>query len=225
MELAVDTSTRVASLAVARQGDTVAELTWRAELNHTTEVMPAIHYLLERTKSTMSDLEAVTVALGPGSFSGLRVGLSLAKGLALTQSVPLVGVGTLEVEAFPFASSRLPVRPMLDGGRGEVATALYQLQRGKWQKLEQERLATLDDIFAGCVGRTLFCGEMAYQLADTLSERLKGKAMLPLTKAMRSASCLASLGWQRLARGEKDDPATLQPIYLRDPSITLSSKI
>ncbi len=225
MELAIDTSTAIASLALATGGKTLAELTWRTELNHTREVLPAIQYLLGCAKASLSSIEAVVIALGPGSFSGLRVGLSIAKGMAITQCIPLVGIGTLAVEALPFASSNLPIRPMLDAGRGEIATALYQLQRGTWRQLEVERLATLDDLANDCPKATLFCGERAYQLESALKDRLKRRAVLPLTKPMRRAGYLAFLGWQRLASGERDDPATLQPIYLRDPAITISARI
>lgn len=225
MELAIDTSTAIASLALAEEGQTVAELTWRTELNHTREVLPAIQYLLDRAKVGLSSIKAIAVALGPGSFSGLRVGLSIAKGMAMTLGIPLVGVGTLEVEAVPFASSGIPIRPMLDAGRSEIATALYQLQQGRWCQMEKERLTTLEELVSSCPKTTLFCGEMAFQLEEVLRSRLKRRAMLPMVKPVRRAGYLAFLGWQRLARGERDDPAPLQPIYLRNPAITLSSRI
>ena len=109
MELAIDTSTETASIALSSEGTAVAEFTWHAGQNHTAELTPGINCLLQQAKLGIGDITGVIVARGPGSFNGLRVGMGMAKGLAFALGIPLVGIGTLEVEAYPHAASGTPV--------------------------------------------------------------------------------------------------------------------
>lgn len=221
MQLAIDTSTSVASVAMARRGEVVAEITWHTEQNHSVELLPNIIYLLQQAKADLSSLDGIVVAKGPGSYNGLRVGVSTAKGLALALGLPLVGVGTLEVEAYPFALTGLPVYPLQGAGRGEVATALYQRRRGKWLQLQPEHLTTLEELSGEVRRRALFCGEISSGSASLLLEKLGRKAVVASGGAsLRRAGYLAELGWLRLEQGEVDNLATLQPIYLRRPPIT-----
>ena len=132
MELAIDTSTDFATIGLSREGETIAELAWRSGQNHTTELVPSIVRLLNHTKLDPQSLGAVFVAKGPGSFNGLRVGMSTAKGLAFALRIPLIGIVTLEIEAYPFGFTRLPLCPIHNAGRGEIAAALYQ-QNYDWQ--------------------------------------------------------------------------------------------
>ncbi|MEW6034800.1 MAG: tRNA (adenosine(37)-N6)-threonylcarbamoyltransferase complex dimerization subunit type 1 TsaB, partial [Chloroflexota bacterium] len=97
MELSIDTSTELVSLALSEQGIPRAELTWTAGLNHTAELLPGVQALLRQIGTELQHVKAVFVAIGPGAFNGVRVGMSTAKGLAFSLDVPLVGVSTLEV--------------------------------------------------------------------------------------------------------------------------------
>ena len=100
MILAIDTATRMASIALYDATGVLAEETWRSQNNHSVELMPAVMRLVERQQKTLSDISGVAVSLGPGSFTGLRSGLSLAKGLCLALQTPIVGVPTLQVTAY-----------------------------------------------------------------------------------------------------------------------------
>jgi len=101
MELAIDTSTSIASIALSKEGEIISEFTWQAGQNHSVELMPHIVYLLHQAKVDFKDLSGVIVAKGPGQFNGIRVGMAVAKGLSFALSIPIVGISTLEVEAFP----------------------------------------------------------------------------------------------------------------------------
>ena len=218
--LVMDTSTRCAGAALWRGGEAVASLSWRSAGNHTRELMPAIQRLLEMARAAPGDLTGLGVALGPGGFSAVRVGMSTAKGLALPLALPLVGVGTLELEAYPYAGLGLPVRPLIDAGRGEVATALFGGPQADWRKLEEERVVSLEALAASVSGPTLLCGEGAQSRAGHLREVLGDRAVL--VEGYTPASRLWSLGaiaGLRLSRGEADAPNLLQPMYLRRPSI------
>ncbi|MBI2829751.1 MAG: tRNA (adenosine(37)-N6)-threonylcarbamoyltransferase complex dimerization subunit type 1 TsaB [Chloroflexi bacterium] len=221
MYLALDTSTDFASIALSDEERILAELTWLCGQNHTTELLPRLSNLLEQSRTDIKSVAGIIVALGPGSYNGLRAGVTTAKGLALSLDVPLVGVSTLEVEAYPHAVTGLPVCAIHDAGRNEIATATYQMRRGKWQRLTEERITTLEDLCAQITVKTMFCGELPDLLVSQLTAKLGTKALIPAPAArLRRAAFLAELGVRRLKMNDYDDPAILQPLYLRRPSIT-----
>jgi tRNA threonylcarbamoyl adenosine modification protein YeaZ len=220
MELAIDTSTDFCSIGLSRGGEMVAELNWHSSQNHTVELAPNITRLLDQSKTSPESLEAIFVAKGPGSFNGLRVGMSTAKGLSFALDIPLVGISTLEIEAYPFAFTKLPVCPIHNAGRGEIAAAIYQL-KDTWRCLTSEHITTADALCRQTKRKTIFCGEIPPPVIEELQKRLDRYAIVPDAAARsRHASNLSALGWQRLARGKADDAANLQPLYLRQPPIT-----
>ncbi len=224
MELSIDTSTDWGGLAVSQEGRLVAELVWRPGQNHTSELFPRIDQLLSTARTDIKSISAIFVAIGPGSFNGLRAGLSAAKGLAFSLSAPLAGVGTLEIEAYPFAFTGLPVCAVHDAGRGELAAALYKQEKA-FKCLKAEHLTTLEQLSAEIKEKTVFCGEIPPADIDKLKKSLGDKAVIPdESLRIRRPSYLAYLGWQRLQSGRSDNPAALQPIYLRQPPITQRKK-
>ena len=226
MELAIDTSTETASIALSSQGEVIAELTWHAGQNHTSEVIPKIVCLLEQAKLNINDMNSVIVAKGPGSFNGLRVGMSLAKGLALALNIPLVGISTLEVEAYPYAFTLLPICPIQNAGRGEIATALFRIKKGKWCRLVEEHIDTLDSLLPKMKDQTLFCGKIPQEVKLQLMRKLGSRALIiEVAAGFRRAGYLAELGWRRLQVGDFDHSPILEPLYLRRPSITISRKL
>jgi tRNA threonylcarbamoyladenosine biosynthesis protein TsaB len=226
MELAIDTSTDTSSIALSSAGKAIAELTWNAGQNHTAELIPNLNHLLSQAGLTLKDINSVIVAKGPGSFNGLRVGMSFAKGLALSLNIPIVGISTLEVEAFPYAATALHVCPIQSAGRGEIATALFQTKRGKWCRLLEEHITTVEAFLPEIKGRTVFCGRIPDEVSSYLKEKLGRKALIIEGAAgLRRAGFLAELGWRRLKAGDFDHSPTLEPLYLRRPAITVSSKV
>ena len=220
MLLAIDTSTRYAGVALWKDDTPIATLGWYSPHNHTAELLPAIEYVLSKGENGTAGLHGIAVALGPGGFSALRVGISAAKGLALPLAIPIVGVGTLEMEAYPHAGTGLPIRPLLDAGRLEVATAVFQESRARWSRLEDERVATIEEIMESIPRRTLLCGEGVPARAGYLREYLGRRAVIMASHNPASRLwALGVLARVRLERGEADDPADLQPRYLRRPSI------
>jgi tRNA threonylcarbamoyl adenosine modification protein YeaZ len=221
MQIAIDTSTDIASLALVQDDEIIAELTWRCRQSHSTQLMPSLDYLLKQTKLSLESATGIIVARGPGSYNGLRVGLSTAKGLAFSRGIPLVGISTLAVAAYPQAERGLPVCPIFNAGRGEIAVAVYQKKGEDWTQVVAEHITTLDALCARITTRTVFCGEYIPALASEIKKQLKQKAVIvsPATR-LRRAGFLAELGLKRLKTGDYDDPVTLQPLYLRGPAIT-----
>lgn len=219
MLLAIDSSTDSASLAIVQDGRVLAEATWRCGQNHSVELLPRLTQLLKEAKVGLESISCILVAKGPGSFNGLRVGLSTAKGLAFSLGIPIIGISSLELEASQHAESDLPICPVFNAGRGEIATALYQKKGNNWRQLAPEHITTVEALDAEIADKTLFCGEYLPIIASQLKERLKDKAVIAPDK-LRRASLLAELAKERLEAGDYDHSATLQPLYLRRPAIT-----
>jgi len=221
MLLAIDTSTDTASLALVTDSQVIAELTWCCGQNHTVELLPQLIHLLSQARLSIESASGIIVARGPGSFNGLRVGVSTAKGLAFSLGIPVVGISTLEVEAYQHAETGLPVCPIFSAGRGEIATAIYQKKYNKWLKLAAEHITTVEALCSQIITRTIFCGDFISIIDTQLRGQLRQRVVIPPPATrLRRAGFLAELGQRRLAAGNYDNPATLQPLYLRRPPIT-----
>jgi tRNA threonylcarbamoyl adenosine modification protein YeaZ len=219
MNLAIDTSTDSASLALVQDDKVLAEATWRCEQNHSVELLPRLAHLLNETKVELQSISCVIVAKGPGSFNGLRVGISTAKGLAFSLGIPIIGISSLELEAYQHAETSLPICPIFNAGRGKIATALYQKKDKQWRQLVPEHITTVEALGSEITGKTLFCGEYSPLIASQLRKSLKERAAIAPDQ-LRRASLLAELAKGRLEAGDYDHLATLQPLYLRRPAIT-----
>jgi tRNA threonylcarbamoyladenosine biosynthesis protein TsaB len=223
MLLAIDSSTSVAGLALWQEGQVLAELTWHTSENHTAELLPNLIHLLGLAKTELSGVKGIAVAKGPGSYNGLRVGLSTAKGFALALNVPLVAVSTLEVTAFLHAATQRPLCPLNNAGRGEVAAALFQENKGRWLRLTEEHITTMDVLLGQVPPDTLFCGELNPVMLQKIIEIRGEQATIASgASSMRRAGYLAELGWRRLSVGDLDDIRSLQALYLRRPPITIA---
>ena len=233
MLLAIDTSTRYSSVALYREGEVLAEETWWCGEDHTAHLLPVVDSLRRlvgaRLGQPTPELTAVAVASGPGSFNGLRVGISTAKGFAFALGIPLAAVPTLEVLAAQHCYAALPVCVLLDAGRGEVYSGIYQRSGQCWRQSGECAITSVEELAerVAALGepRTLFCGELRQEHVRVLQERLGDRALPVIPPAMlRRAGYLAYRGWQRIQEGTADDPATVEPIYLRRPHITTSKR-
>ncbi len=224
MFLAIDTSTNIVSIALF-DTSVEAEHTWMADQRHTTQLLPEVEHVLARLGVKMNHLKGVVVALGPGSFNGLRVGLSAAKGLCFALEIPIAGVGTLEALAYQYAYVHMPIRPITDAGRGQFNTALYRMIDGKWTEIEAPHLANVEEIKDKISEPTFVCGDIRKEAVVHLRRELGEQIAMPSAAgALQRAGYLAELGAKKLHKGMADDLASLQPIYLRRPAITKSRR-
>jgi tRNA threonylcarbamoyladenosine biosynthesis protein TsaB len=221
MFIAIDTSTEITSIALTTENSILAELTWHCGQNHTVQLLPSLSRVLEQVKVSIKSAEGIIVARGPGSYNGLRVGLGTAKGLAFSLGIPLVGISTLEAEAYQCQYISMPVCAILNAGRGEIAAAIYERRGNDWIRLVAEHITSLESLYALIDRPTVFCGEYASSVMFELKTKLGDKAFfVSPAHRLRRAGYLAELGVRRLKSGENDDLATLQPLYLRAPPIT-----
>ena len=215
MLLAIDTSTRTVGIAVYDGIQVLSECIWASQDYHTIELAPAIAETLSRARHPIQDIKLLAVATGPGSFTGLRIGLAVAKGIALAGHLPIIGIPTLDIvaESQPI-SEGVPLAAVLQAGRGRLAVGWYTASEGYWQLkppieiMDALKLTRLID------EPTLVCGELSEEQQRTLARKYKNVILASPAHSIRRPSLLAELAWKRWQTGDVDDPATLSPTYL-----------
>ncbi len=213
MILAIDTSTAIASVALY-DGAVSGEVTWRSGRGHSVELMAQVSALMRLRKVEPEQLSAVAVAVGPGSYTGLRVGLAAGKGLCLALGIPMVGVGSLDILAEAQREACLPVRPLLDAGRHRFATALYRRQNGEMRRVGPIEGKRLSEILESITEETLLCGDLG-DLAAAEPHGVKVQIQIASpASSLRRAGYLAEIGWRRYRRGEAEDARQVDAIYL-----------
>ncbi|HEV2237534.1 MAG TPA: tRNA (adenosine(37)-N6)-threonylcarbamoyltransferase complex dimerization subunit type 1 TsaB [Ktedonobacterales bacterium] len=230
MLLTLDTSTAVASLALLRGATVVVDETWDVGRRQSQELIAHLDALMARAGAGVADLTAVAVALGPGSFNGVRVGVTTAKTLALALGVPLYGACTLDVIAAGVAPGDGAICALLEAGRGEVYRAFYrrhgaaagQPVTGDLTRISEYGIVALpalvDEIAGSAVG-VVCAGEWQPATRAALEAALGPRARFAQPAASRGA-LLGGVAAERARRGERDEPATMEPVYLRRPNIT-----
>ncbi|GAB4538742.1 MAG: tRNA (adenosine(37)-N6)-threonylcarbamoyltransferase complex dimerization subunit type 1 TsaB [Anaerolineales bacterium] len=214
MLLAIDTSTAQVGLALYDDQRLHAETLWSANAHHTTQLAPAIQDLLARCGATMQAVSAVAIALGPGSFTSLRVGLSLAKGLALARQIPLLGIPTLDILAAAQPTGEHPLLAVIAAGRRRLAYQEYASAEGAWQARGSAQSAVFDELLNSLDRPTYLAGEFSPEERQRLLRKKSLAFLAPLSRCARRPALLAELAWARLQNNESDAPAALAPIYL-----------
>lgn len=218
MLLAIDTATRWMGLALRDETAVIAETGWRSVNTQTIELAPTIAALLARANAAVADLTAVAVAIGPGSYTGLRVGLAAAKGLALARQIPLIGVPTLDVVAAGFGSLDGQLIVVAEAGRTRIHAAPYAWHAGRgWQAAQPPSLTTWEALLEPIVQKTLVAGEVSAQAIRLMRDSGRPVTAARAAASVRRAGYLAEIGWVRFKRGLVDDAAALAPNYLRAP--------
>lgn len=223
--LALDTATQFISIALHDGEQMLAERTWFSDNHHTVELAPAVYDLLRHAALTPGDLTALAVSIGPGSYTGLRIGVALAKAIAGVRRLPLVGISSLDILAaqHPQASGALIL--VLPAGRGRVVAARYTWRKGEWKARTEPQNLDWDSLLADVDGSrhaATISGEInADGRARIAAAQAEGLALLlsPAVYRLRRAGFLAELAWARLRDDVTDGgtfaAAAVTPIYIR----------
>ncbi len=214
MLLAVDTSTSWIGLALYNGVSVLGEMTWQSKAHHTVELSPGVNELLQRCNVRTNDLEALGVATGPGSFTSLRIGLALVKGLALALRIPVIGIPTLDVLAAAQPVRETQLAALLQAGRGRLALVWYEASSGKWRSRGEPQITTAEELVLKLNKPTLVVGELSEAERQVLSRRRKNAIMASPAQSLRRPSYLAELAWERWSQGQVDEVVSLAPIYL-----------
>ena len=215
MLLALDTSTQWIGLALYDGVQVLGEEIWQTHNHHTVEIAPAIQRLMSRCAVPPSALEGIGVALGPGSFTSLRIGLAVAKGMALALHLPLAGIPSLDVLAAGQPLRDLPLAAVLQSGRNKLALGWYDAVDGAWQSRGEAEVTTAEALTASIHKPTLVAGELTAAERQTLARKRRNVLLASPAQSMRRPAMLAELAWARLKVGQIDNVILLAPIYLR----------
>jgi len=215
MLLAIDTATRYASLALYDEMGVISEQTWRSENNHSVELIPAVARMLSQQKLKPQSLTGIAVATGPGSFTGLRIGMSVAKGLCLALGIPIVGIPTLDIITYAVGDPGGRVLAVLEAGRGRICVGAYHFEKGLPVQEGETKLVSISGWTVEADKPVLVAGEVSAELARRLFGQANAHniAVSSLAGSLRRAGYLAELAWERVCAGKVDDLDTLGPVY------------
>jgi tRNA threonylcarbamoyladenosine biosynthesis protein TsaB len=226
--LGLDTGSGVARLGVVSGGRVVAALA-RPVKSHGADLPAAVDELLRAAGIGIRELSAIAVGTGPGSFTGLRVGLSYAKGIATGAGIKIVGISSLDAMALcginsPTARPGLKICPIIDARKGEVYTSLYEVVTDALEKITDDLVIPLDEFASRITGEVLFVGESKAEDARVLVVRRGGQAtVVGAAELWHQGSFIAALGAARVARDDVDDANTVEPLYVRAPEASVKS--
>lgn len=214
MILAVDTSTQSVGLALYDGNQVIGEIIWQSRNHHTVEIGPAIEQLFKQCGYQYQDLKGLGVALGPGSFTSLRIGLAIVKGLALSLHIPIVGIPTLDILAASQPEKEVPMAAILQAGRSRLAVGWYHFKNGGWMKKNEPEIATVEELFNGIENTTYICGELSFDQRQLLAKKRRYIMLASPVQSVRRPALLASMAWNKIKAGQIDDAISLSPIYL-----------
>lgn len=223
--LGIETATMVGSVAVVNQLDVVASYLWNIESAHSEHLMVAIEQILADASLSLQELDGVAISIGPGSFTGLRIGLSTAKGLCYATGLPLVTVPTLDALASRLVFCKYQVCPMLDAKKGEVYASIYQTADGEIRRLCPPEAIPPELLLKTISQPTIFSGKGAIVYRESILKTLGKKAYFaPPDLNYPAATAVARLGFSALQNGETAELFSVEPSYLRKPDAKISTK-
>lgn len=217
MILALDTATLVSSVALVRDETLVAELTIQTKKTHSEMLMPHIEQVMALANAAKQDLSLIAVSIGPGSFTGLRIGLATAKALAYALNIPLIGIPTLEALAYNCPIPGALLSPMLDAQKGNVYQALYTWNGNKLNELMPARVISFKTALTELAAETkpvVIMGEGAVMNRSAMNDLPNPVPAEPHVVMPRAAS-VALLGHKKFNNGYADDIMMLEPVYIR----------
>lgn len=216
--LAIDTSTSYLSVAIRNEDGLITEDSLPFPMKHSSSLMPLIANCLKRAKLPIEAIDGFAVSLGPGSFTGLRVGVATMKGLAFATRKPIVGVPTLDVLAENIAETTYHICPLLDAKRHQVYTSFYKYRGKKLRRLTDYLVIGIDDLLKKVRAKTIFLGDGLLDYRDVIRKKKRDLTIFaPRELWFPKASIVARYGLERLKAGRVDRAHDITPFYLRPP--------
>ncbi len=213
MLLALDTATRATGIALHDGERLLAEQVWHGRGYHTVELAPEVALVMRRVGVSAGNLTALAVAQGPGSYTGLRIGMAIAKGFALALQLPLFGIPTLDILAYAQPRRKEPLLAVIQAGRKRVAALWYKWGKRGWQPRGEPQNLTWSELVQAIERPTCICGELEGELRRMLAEQPNAIVASP-AQCVRRPAILAELAWQQQRAGERPDAGELAPVYL-----------
>ncbi len=216
--LGIETSTMTGSVAVVSEDGVIAQYSLNIEVTHSERLMSTVDRVLRDTGLTIADMDGYAVAIGPGSFTGLRIGLAAVKGLALVTGKPVAAVPTLQALAWNLPYSAYTVCPMLDARKNEVYAAMYRFEGTVLVHVMAEAVLSLSRLSERISGKTLFTGEASHIFRKEMVTMFGDRALFaPLSAMLPSAATVAEIGLDMIRSGKQADVDAVTPMYIRRP--------
>jgi tRNA threonylcarbamoyladenosine biosynthesis protein TsaB len=215
--LGIDTSTSCGAVGLIDDGEVLCDTFLNIPVTHSERLLPVIEFVLREARCSIGDVDGWAISLGPGSFTGLRIGVSTVKGLAFATHKPVVGVATLDVLASQVSATSYLICPILDARKKEVYTAFYRYGEGDLPRRQSDFQALRpEDLVKKIKERTIFLGDGVRTYGDLLLHSLPSLAIFPAAPLYVShGSTVAKLGLDLLTKGEHLNVSTFSPIYVR----------
>lgn len=224
--LALETATIAGSVAICDDtSGLMGEVKINVKIAHAERLMPSIQWLLESSRVTINEIDAFAISIGPGSFTGLRIGVSTVKGFAFATNRPVVAIPTLDAFArtLPFCSYQ--ICPLLDARKDEVFAGLYRWEDNNIIKIMPERAVSPCDLFRDIKEKTVFIGDGIIRYGDMVKEICGDKAIFPPPSIMSpSAATVGEIAFEKIKQGDLADPVSLTPFYIRKSEAELNWK-
>ena len=218
--LALDTSAKAASVCLAQEDKIIGEFMINTAVTHSQTLMPMVEQLCQNTATPLDAVEAIAVNAGPGSFTGVRIGVAAAKGLAFTRSLPCVAVSTLESMAYNYLGADCLVCAVMDARCSQVYNALFRVTGDRVERLCDDRALALSDLqteLAQLDEKILLVGDGAEISFQFLSNSLSNVFSAPMNHRVQTAASVALAAFSQIKQGNTLTPAALMPVYLRLP--------
>ncbi len=224
--LAVETATIAGSAAICDDtSGLIGEFKINVKVAHAERLMPSIQWLLESSRIPIEEIDAFAISIGPGSFTGLRIGLSTVKGLAYATKKPVVAVPTLDAFARIVPFSAYQICPLLDARKDEVFAGLYAWDEHTMIKIMQERAIRPDDLVKEITEKTVFIGDGILRYGDMITDLCGDNAIFPpLSIRTPSAATVGDIALEKMKQGDYADPVSLTPFYIRKSEAELNWK-
>lgn len=216
--LSIDSATEAASCAVLEDNKLLSEITFNFKKQHSVILMPLVDNLLKNLQLDLKDIDGFVVSKGPGSFTGLRIGMSMIKGLSQGTKKPFVSVSSLDALAYNMAYTSGIICPIIDALRDNVYTALYSFKDNNLVKEQDYTVIHIDELINLLKEKqqpVCFIGDAVPKFKDKLNESLEKVSFAPPHLNLVRASALGELGLKLLNQGTQDNLYTSAPIYLR----------
>jgi len=221
--LAVDTATRSCSVAVTENSTVLGEITNISDQTHSIHLLDLVHTVIQDAGLTLSALDGFAVTRGPGSFTGLRIGISSVKGLALGANKPVVGISSLETLAQQMTPTSNLICPLIDARKGEIYSAAFRFDTEGLTLALEESVSAPDEMLQNIHGPCIFVGSGAVLYRDFIIDRLGDLACIaPQERHIIQASTVAYLALKRFESGDAGEVADLVPRYIRESDAQLN---
>ena len=218
--LAVDTSATAASVAVAEENKLIGEFSINTALTHSQTLMPMVDELLKNTGLSVNDIDAVAVNAGPGSFTGVRIGVAAVKGIAFPKNLPCVSVSTLESMAYNMLGNDCIVCSVMDARCSQVYNALFRVKGCTVTRMTDDRALSLTDLkneLQNINEKVVLVGDGAVLCSKFLGEELENIMLAPFNNRIQTASSVVYAAFEKINNGETVKADELMPVYLRLP--------